>query len=863
MQNQNTRIQNFSELSIGSWNIHGLFRNINGFRYNKLHEPKVDSYITSHHIVGLSETHHLASDIDSLYVRDYICFNNPSRKVHKRGRPSGGMSIYIKKELRPGILKVPSRGPNIVCLHLKKTFFCFKKDVYLLFTYCTPYNSKVLDSTNEDVYNTLEDMMTDLKSRGDVDIFVYGDLNSRTRESPDFLPDEDNRHIPVPPQGIYDTDSTSWQRRNNLDTEQNSYGKKLLELCRSLPLRVVNGRVIGDLLGNFTCFTGRGKSSVDYLLATPGIFSSIKSFSVKQLYPTISDHTPLTFQLEARYNVVTDASPDELYIVPERIIWDKAKQHRYEICLQTDKSKEALKKLLEAGSDENIENLTSILSSTIVNAAKEAEMTVTKPKLKNPTKKPKPKQPKWYEESCHTAFLKVQKTAKLLQSYPNNSWLRGKLSTETKQYNKIVKKQQSDFVKGIFKQLDEFKDANPHDYFNLIKSLKSGSFDKNPPSDTDCIKPQEWLHHFKSLLGKEVQSNPEIEHLSRFIQENSSTINTILDDPFSIAEIRDGSKGLKNNKASAFDSVTNEMIKYGIPVIGPCVKLIFNKILDSQEYPKVWTGDILSPLHKSGPLDDPNNFRGISVASCLGKLFNSLLNKRLEKFTLPLISRSQLSSCAGARTADHTLVLKFLIDKYVKQKKQKLYACFVDLKKAFDTISRVRLFYKLLVNFGVGGKFLGVLQDIYRNNKIHVKIGNGLTEGFQTTTGVKQGDNLSSLCFNLFINDLPGIYDDQCDPVDIGGELCSILLWCDDSLLLSTSPGGLQRAIDLTGQYCSQNDLLINCKKTKIIVFNQTGRTLADQPEHLFSLDGKLLEVTAEYTYLGLKFKPSGSFTAL
>ena len=86
-----------------------------------------------------------------------------------------------------------------------------------------------------------------------------------------------------------------------------------------------------------------------------------------------------------------------------------------------------------------------------------------------------------------------------------------------------------------------------------------------------------------------------------------------------------GLRQLTNNKASSFDQISNEMLKTGgIILINPLLKL-FNKIYSSSYYPSLWKYDILNPIHKSNEKDDPNNSRGIAIASCFGKLFTTLL----------------------------------------------------------------------------------------------------------------------------------------------------------------------------------------------------------------------------------------------
>ena len=94
--------------------------------------------------------------------------------------------------------------------------------------------------------------------------------------------------------------------------------------------------------------------------------------------------------------------------------------------------------------------------------------------------------------------------------------------------------------------------------------------------------------------------------------------------------------------------------------------------MKSNIFPSEWKWDILGPLHKFGPLDDPNNFRGICVASCLGKLFIFILCDRLEAFASKhnFVHKNQGSASEGSRTADHLMVLRFFIDKYVKYEKK-------------------------------------------------------------------------------------------------------------------------------------------------------------------------------------------------
>ena len=358
--------------------------------------------------------------------------------------------------------------------------------------------------------------------------------------------------------------------------------------------------------------------------------------------------------------------------------------------------------------------------------------------------------------------------------------------------------------------------ADPREYYNLISDLKSGKFDKIRPSDTDSIKSDEWFSHFSSLLGRTIVKSEEDICMDKYIEMNIDNFSD-LDFRFTKIEILKYIKQLKNNKATSFDGISNEMLKASSEsLVGPLL-LLFNTCLKHNLYPTIWRKDILGPLHKSSDKTDPNNFRGIMVGSCLAKLFHLILHGRLvdKCKSENSVNKFQLSGKENVRTSDHLLVLKHVINKYLKVKKQKLFVCYFDIKKAFDFVNRTKLFYTLLKDFGIGGKYLKMFKNIYSDNQTYIKLSNGLTKPFKTTTGVAQGKPESPLFFNLLIDKLPTVYDSLCDPVMVNNCLTNCLIWADDCVVMSTTQSGLQRAIDKTVQFFKNQGLTVNTKKNQ------------------------------------------------
>ena len=125
---------------------------------------------------------------------------------------------------------------------------------------------------------------------------------------------------------------------------------------------------------------------------------------------------------------------------------------------------------------------------------------------------------------------------------------------------------------------------------------------------------------------------------------------------------------------------------------------LFNLILNGNEVLPDWVISYIIPIYKDGTKSDPSNYRGISLLSCLGKLFLSILNNRLQQFCVVnnILSASQLGFRQGNRTSDAHIILHNLISKYCYKHNIKLFSCFIDLSKAFDTVPRDILLKKLI-----------------------------------------------------------------------------------------------------------------------------------------------------------------------
>ena len=153
----------------------------------------------------------------------------------------------------------------------------------------------------------------------------------------------------------------------------------------------------------------------------------------------------------------------------------------------------------------------------------------------------------------------------------------------------------------------------------MLKKLREEKENTNP------ISLKDWGEYFKNLNSNQVQSKmlPETQEGPTFSE---------LDFRISEKEIIAALKYLKNNKAVGLDLISNEMLRYSQHAMMPVMLLTFNSILMSKCYPKSWCSGYIIPIFKNGNFMLPENYRGITIMSCFAKLFNTVINNRIDSF---------------------------------------------------------------------------------------------------------------------------------------------------------------------------------------------------------------------------------------
>ncbi|KAK6171753.1 hypothetical protein SNE40_018186 [Patella caerulea] len=385
-------------------------------------------------------------------------------------------------------------------------------------------------------------------------------------------------------------------------------------------------------------------------------------------------------------------------------------------------------------------------------------------------------------------------------------------------------------------------------------------FSKADKGKITNLKPSELKDHF-SKIGQDTDDNFDSEfvnqkllELKKLEKENSS--NEILNEDIKIDEVHKSISKAKSGKSEGIDGITNDIIKaLKIPLL-PIIHKMFNYCLKTGSFPERWVDGLVVPLPKIKNPSSADDFRGLTITSAVGKLFISIITTRITKYldSVSIPSPYQSGFRKKYKTTDNIIILKTIINKCFKKKKY-LYACFIDLNKAFDRVWREGLYVKLL-NLGISGNIYKTIKSMFDNSKSQVKVNNNLSNSFRNEIGLMQGNNLSPLLFNVFIDDLVSYIEGK-DIPNVGNYPVPCLMYADDMVILSETKEGLQNSLDCVDKFCHQWRLKINSTKTKILVFNKSGRKVYTK----FYINNCELENVCHYNYLGVSLQASGSFS--
>lgn len=795
-ETNSSKIQDNDDYLVTFWNMSGLqtITNI---------DTETKEILYSADILHLCETWitHLNPTLPEP-LKHYQSHHKTATKEKSRGRASGGLSIVSQ---HPFQVIEETNLWIFIKIELNNTTYIFG-NVYL--------KPSLQD---KQCILLLQECVSDLIDiYPNVPIIIMGDFNSRLGQ----LNEVDS----------YVLESTNiTAKRESLDITCNKRGEQLNEKLLYLGFLVLNGRTTGDIPGQFSFMNSNGRSTVDQVWIN---FHAIDTISKLEIIPvSTSEHSICNLHIKKKHPHENTLPTTKTYTHKEVTKWNEDKMVSFQKSLD-------MSKLIYFNSP-NIDNLQDNLMCALKTAAQDSDMVQHwKTKSSSILRESRP----WFNAECLRAKKKVRsslkqcKKSKFQQEDSISLYILNK-----KEYQKTLKNEKNKYYLNISEKMCNIK--NSKEFWLTVKKIKPNKTNKN------SISPESWGHFLRTTYPLRMTDNTVF----------FDALHPFLDVVISLSELQRCILSAKNDKTPGEDQFTNEFYKHLPPKWEHYLLNMFNVILEEETIPNSWATISLSFLHKKGSKDNPNNYRPIALLNHITKLFTTIIYNRLNDWAEEntILNENQSGFRRNRGPMDNIFSLTAIAHIYLRLRKSRLYAIFVDFKKAFDSILHLLLWENLYKN-GVSSKVIRVIKDLYMKAKVKIKSENTTSTTIDVTKGVLQGDSLSPFLFALFINDIEEFFrQNRSKGVNIDGTSdLLMLLFADDIVILGDSPIDVQRKLNILEAYTRYKKLSVNITKTKILVFHR-GRQQNMRP---FTLNNEEIEVVNKFCYLGISFSSSGKF---
>ena len=311
---------------------------------------------------------------------------------------------------------------------------------------------------------------------------------------------------------------------------------------------------------------------------------------------------------------------------------------------------------------------------------------------------------------------------------------------------------------------------------------------------------------------------------------------------------------LKSDKSPGVDMITAEEIIAAGDIGIDIMHTLCNKIWQEERFPEDWRRSVIIPIFKKKDKLVCDNYRGISLLCHAEKLMASILLQRIKPRTEEILSEAQAGFRSNRSTIDQLLSLRLMTEKYIEFGKD-LFLCYVDFQKAFDSVWRKGL-WQVMRHLGYDCKIIRLLQGLYKDTRSSVRTGSGgdLSNWFETLVGVLQGCVLSPLLFNIMLEVVMALGEEnQTLGISVSGTVCNNLRFADDISLLADNQEDLQSKADSLQEASSRFGLKISCSKTEVQCMSRNPAIMN------INIAGIKLNQVDQFTYLGGVISSDGS----
>ena len=204
---------------------------------------------------------------------------------------------------------------------------------------------------------------------------------------------------------------------------------------------------------------------------------------------------------------------------------------------------------------------------------------------------------------------------------------------------------------------------------------------------------------------------------------------------------------LKKHKDPGTDNIPAELFKYGGDELLTHLHSIIREVWLKEKMPTDWNLSLICPKHKKGDIMDCSNYRGVSLLNIAYKILSSILFMRISPFAESTTGSYQCGFRKNRSTINQIFTLRQIMEK-TKEFNIETHHLFIDFRSAYDTVKREGL-YNAMSEFNIPNKLVRLTRMTMENTKNRVRIQSDLTDPITAKNGLRQGDSLACLLFNL------------------------------------------------------------------------------------------------------------------
>jgi len=355
-----------------------------------------------------------------------------------------------------------------------------------------------------------------------------------------------------------------------------------------------------------------------------------------------------------------------------------------------------------------------------------------------------------------------------------------------------------------------------------------------------------WKEYIEGLYWGEEMGQDIIEEEAMVDEDN-------IGDPILRSEFDRALKDLNSGKAVGIDEIPAELLRSigesGLTRLFNLVKRIY----ETGEIPRDFEKSLIFTLPKKPKADKCENYRTISITSHALKIITRIIYRRIEPKVEDYLEDDQFGFRKSRGSREAILTLRLLLEGRIRKNKMTAMA-FVDLEKAFDNVNWDVMF-GILRRAGIKYRERKFILNLYKSQTAVIKIEDQEREAV-IGKGVRQGCCLSSLLFNLYVEEATKIVKEKFRAgITVQGERIKMLRFADDLVLLAETPKDLEDMLNgLDRVYREEYGLKINKSKTKVM---KSSREDDNVPMNV-KIGGVQVDEISEFIYLGSKITRDG-----